>query len=317
MAEIRLNNMSSSSNKRASENSEEQQLKKRRFSFEGSTEGKKEEESSNEEFCGPLFAGKFNNTETVVELKRGAIVINKKRKPLFKTPPLTVKECYLGPDGNLVTKYVKYNKNKARFKVVVCKQEGVSEQEAFFTWVRNTSCDILNKVWDTEMFKSRRARLLKQAQQELDDAADDESSEDVTEDEESSAADESSEEESSEDVPREKIEERAKSLFISGAKLPGVERMDLSSWYVNPQTNEVNRPKLWKKNSDGRYEDVTESVDKLTEGSVIVAQVRFRVFDQNGKYGVATDLGPDLEIVSQNQIPTKQPLKRRRFTRCT
>ena len=80
---------------------------------------------------------------------------------------------------------------------------------------------------------------------------------------------------------------------------------------------------MWKKNTDGTYKNVTESIDNLMEGSVIITQVKFRIFTINSKYGVRLDLGPDIEIVSQRQPPVKQPLikqppmKRRRITRCT
>ena len=251
----------------------------------------------------PEFAEKFNDTKTVVKLtKEGCVTVNNKPKPLFTTPPLTVKASYLGPDGDLGTQYVKDDRNKARFSVSCERGLGgsvqsefpnaLSEQEAFFAWVEKTSRDVLGAAWETKKFATHRTRLLKQAEQELMDVGEDDSSGDKDE----------------------RIKKRAKSLFLSAATFPGVEAVKLSSLYVNPRTNEVDRPSLWKRNDDGVLEDVTESIDGLVEGSVVVAQMSFRVYKVGGKYGVAIDLGPDLEIVWLNQI---NPIKRRKVSRFT
>eukprot|EP00942_MAST-04A_sp_MAST-4A-sp1_P005711 g5711.t1 len=251
----------------------------------------------------PKFAEKFNQN-TIIELKGNNITINEEGKCYASTPPLpVVGECYLSSSGNLGKKNINGDINRAEFKVCLTSSNesdttSLVEQKNFFAWVNKISRDILDKVWDTEKFKRRRGRLLKQAQQEFDDNK------------------EFSEEESSEEESK-KVKERAKSLFISGAKLPGHDRIQLSTLYVNPRTNEVNRPTMWKKNDD-TYENITERIDSLTEGSVIIAQMRFRVFNKSRKYGVLLDLGPDIEIVSQREPPIEHPLvKRRRFTRST
>ena len=111
MAEIRKNKMSNNTTSNQiptpqPEQPDNEETRKRRFFFD-------EEEPTNVESTEPSF-DEFNPTTPVVELKRGAIVINKKQKPLFTTPPLIIKESYLGLHGNLGTKEVKEDKNKAR-----------------------------------------------------------------------------------------------------------------------------------------------------------------------------------------------------------
>lgn len=228
--------------------------------------------------------------EKTIALKDGQYIAN------VTTAPMTVKFSDVGPNGNLGTKFVPENAfGQAKFvltmekgadsKVLAAMPSIEKEQDGYFNWLSEQSTNMLNMAWDNQIpmfasqFKKSKAAAKKEAKK--DKNVD--------------------------------VDARAKELFMEGASVPVKDYIDEDGdatpvnkiarryQYTDRKTGEIviNRPEFWKRNREGGYDNVTDKVRFLSKGSVVIAQVTFRLYAMTSYYGVATDMGKNIIVVWQ------------------
>jgi len=212
------------------------------------------------------------------------------------TAPMSVKFSDVGPNGNLGTKFVPDNAF-AQAKFVMTLEKGADskvlaamptiekEQDGYFNFLTETSTKMMTEAWDKQIpvfagqFKKCKAAAKKEAKKNKDLD----------------------------------VEARAKELFLEGASMPikdyidedgdgtPVNKMARRYQYTNRKTGElvINRPDFWKRNREGGYDNVTEKIKFLSKGSIVIAQVSFRLYAMTSYYGVATDMGKNVIVVWQ------------------
>lgn len=226
--------------------------------------------------------------EKTIFLKDGAY------NAMVTTAPMTIKYSEMGPKGNLGTKFVADNAfTSAKFtmtcergvdsKVLAAMPSVETEQDAYFKWLNTTGTTMLKLAWENElpMFSAKRKKCLADAKKEA---------------------------KKNKDLD---VQARALELFLEGATLPVVEKLDEDGdgtlinkmgrryQYTDRKTGDVvvNRPTIWKRKKEGGYEDITDSVKYLSKGSVVIAQVSFRCYAMASYYGIATDMGKNVIAV--------------------
>lgn len=210
------------------------------------------------------------------------------------TAAMSVKFSDVGPKGNLGTKYVPEGAfQQAKFvmtveqgadsKVLDAMKTIEDDQEGYFKALTDIGTRMLSLAWDeklamyaTHMKKAKAAA--KKKNKEADAAT---------------------------------INAAAKKIFLEEATLPVKELLDEDGdatqvnkmarryQYTDKHTGEVvsNRPAFWKRDQEGKFNDITEETRWLSKGSIVISQVTFRCYTMSSHYGVSTDMGRNIIVV--------------------
>ena len=220
------------------------------------------------------------------------LFVDGKRPAQFQLAALSTKFSDLGPNGNLGTKFVPETA-VTQAKHVVTLKRGVSDQvlaampdietqqDECFKLLNSTALAMLELAWDQNLtlVKGKRKECLAAAKREgVDD-----------------------------------FQVRAKEIFLQGATLPvkdyidndgdteKVVKLSRKVKYRSRETDELvdNRPVFWKRNRDGKYDDITESIRYMSTNSVLITQGQLRIYCMAAFYGVAVDMGKHIIVVWQ------------------